>query len=115
MRAGEHNRQFWWGPATDPDVLRQYFFSANAEGGTNRSRYKNAEMDKLINDAAGTTDPARRRELYAQIQTKALNEAVMVFFSDSKNIFAFQKARLNDVTLDWSSTYPLFYDASTSR
>jgi peptide/nickel transport system substrate-binding protein len=115
VRQGMHNVQFWWGPGTDPDIVRQYFYSANADGGTNRSRYKNADMDKLIDDAAGTTDADKRKQLYSQIQMKALNEAIMVFFSDPSNIFAYQKTKANDIALDWSANYPLLYDASLAK
>ena len=80
-----------WGPATDPDVVRQYYYSKNADGGTNRSRYKNPEMDKMIDEAAAFTDPAKRQQAYAA-----------------------NKMKLSDVSLDWSSSYPLFYDASTT-
>jgi peptide/nickel transport system substrate-binding protein len=114
VRRGDHNMQPWWGPATDPDVVRQYFYSANANGGTNRSRYVNPEMDKLIDEAAGYTDPAKRQATYATIQKKALDEAIMIFIADSKNIFTAQKSKVNDIVLDWSSTYPLLYDASVN-
>ncbi len=114
VRRGDHNMQPWWGPATDPDVVRQYFYSANADGGTNRSRYKNQDMDNLINQAASYTDPAKRQATYATIQKKALDEAIMIFIADSKNIFTTQKSKVNDILLDWSSTYPLLYDASVN-
>ncbi len=112
VRRGEHNMQPWWGPSTDPDVVRQYYHSKNAEGGTNRSRYKNPEMDRMIEEAAGFTDPEKRKQAYAKIQQKVLDEAIMVFIADSKNVYAANKAKLSDVSLDWSSSYPLFYDAS---
>ncbi len=115
VRAGQHNLQFWIETATDPDVVRVLFYSKNADGGTNRNRYKNPEMDKLIDDAAGSTDPAKRKTLYAQIQKKALDEAVMVFFTDAINIFAYQKAKVRDPLLDWSANYPLFYDATLAK
>jgi len=112
VRRGDHNMQPWWGPSTDPDVVRQYYHSKNADGGTNRSRYKNPEMDKMIDEAAGFTDPNKRKEAYAKIQKKVLDEAIMVFIADSKNIYAVNKAKVSDVHLDWSSNYPLLYDAS---
>jgi peptide/nickel transport system substrate-binding protein len=114
VRRGDHNMQPWWGPATDPDVVRQYFYSANANGGTNRSRYKNPDMDKLIDEAASYTDPAKRQATYTTIQKKALDEAIMIYIADSKNIFTTQKSKVNDVVLDWSSTYPQLYDASVN-
>jgi ABC-type transport system substrate-binding protein len=71
-------------------------------------------MDKLIDEAASYTDPAKRQATYTTIQKKALDEAIMIFIADSKNIFTTQKSKVNDVVLDWSSTYPQLYDASVN-
>jgi hypothetical protein len=46
---------------------------------------------------------------------KVLNEAVMVFFSDPTNVFAYQKSKVQGAIIDWSATYPFFYDASLSK
>jgi len=115
VRAGQHNLQFWWDTRTDPDVVRILLYSANANGGTNRNRYKNAEMDTLIDEAAGTTDPAKRKRLYTQIQMKTLQEAIMVFFADPLNVFAIQKNKVMGVTLDWSATNVLLHNAWLRR
>jgi peptide/nickel transport system substrate-binding protein len=115
VRAGQHNLQFWWDTRTDPDVVRILLYSANANGGTNRNRYKNAEMDTLIDDAAGTTDPAKRKRLYSQIQMKTLQEAIMVFFADPLNVFAIQKAKVMGAVLDWSATNVLLHNAWLRR
>ncbi len=88
VRAGEHNSQNWWETATDPDVVRILFSSANAGGGTNRSNYKSATMDKLIDEAAGTTDATKRADLYAQIQKLAADDAIMVFYVDPDVLYA---------------------------
>ena len=110
VRAGKHHMQFWWESAGDPNVLRILVHSSNANGGTNRNRYKNPEMDKLIDEAAAQTDVEKRKALYSQIQSKVLDDAVMVFFADPLSIFAFQKT-LRDVTVDWSGNYPFFHTA----
>ena len=115
VRAGKHNLQFWWETDPDPDVVRILLHSKNADGGTNRNRYKNAEMDRLIDQASGTTDPAKRKQLYSQIQMKALREAIMVPFSDPLNIFAYRKGKVGGVLLDWSATNVLLYDASLPK
>jgi peptide/nickel transport system substrate-binding protein len=112
VRAGQHNLQFWNETTTDPDVVRELLYSANADGGTNRNRYKNADMDKLIDEAAGTTDPAERTKFYAQIQKKVLDEAIMVPFANVVTLFAYQKNKVNGAELDWSSNFPFFYDTS---
>ena len=47
-----------WGVFDNPmDQLRSTYLSSNP-GGINYNLLKSAEMDRLINDAAGTTDPA---------------------------------------------------------
>jgi peptide/nickel transport system substrate-binding protein len=112
VRAGEHHLQFWQETGTDPDILRVYFHSENADGGTNRNRYKNEEMDALLADAAAQTDPAARAELYSEIQMKALDEAIMVYFAEPINIFAFREAEVANIALSWSGAYPFFYDTT---
>lgn len=83
VRAGQHNTQHWWDTFTDPDgVVRTLYHSSNADGGTNRNRYRNEDMDALIDAAAAAADPAARAELYAQIQQKVADEAIMVFLND---------------------------------
>jgi ABC-type transport system substrate-binding protein len=72
-------------------------------------------MGQLIDEAAGATDPNKRKQLYTQVQKKALDEAILAFFADPINVFAYQKARLSDPVLDWSATYPQFYDASVTK
>jgi len=115
VRAGQHHLQFWWEPDLDPDVVRILLYSKNADGGTNRNRYKNAEMDKLIDDAAATTDPAKRKQLYSEIQMKTLREAVMVAFADPLDLFAYQKGKIDGVVLDWSATDVLCHGVSLRK
>ncbi len=111
VRAGKHNLQYWWETGADPDVVRVLLYSKNADGGTNRNRYKNADMDHLIDQAAATTNAVSRKQLYAEIQMKTLQEAIMVPVADPLNIFAYGKARVTGPVLDWSSTDLLLYDA----
>ena len=54
---------------TDPDMLRRVFHSAQMPpAGLNRVFYRNEEVDRLIDDAARTTDEAKRREFYSRAQ-----------------------------------------------
>jgi ABC-type transport system substrate-binding protein len=113
VRTGQHHVQFWWGPATDPDgVFRVFFHSSNADGGTNRNRYVNPEVDAMIDEAAGTVDRAARAELYSALQIRMLEEAVMAFFSEPTSAYAFRPEQVRNVHLDFSSIYPLFYDTT---
>jgi peptide/nickel transport system substrate-binding protein len=114
VRSGQHNSQNWWDTQTDPDgVFRTLFHSSNADGGTNRNRYKNPEMDKLIDDAAGSADPATRIELYKQIQKLAADDAIMVYFNDPYLLYG-SISTLQNVQYLGGGTLPNFYGASFS-
>jgi ABC-type transport system substrate-binding protein len=111
VRAGEHNTQNWWDTQTDPDgVMRTLFHSSNADGGTNRNRYRNAEMDAMIDAAVGIADPEARAAAYAAIQEKIADEVIMVFFWDDVVRFATVPS-LKGVITSGSGFTPLFYGA----
>ena len=112
VRAGEHNTQQWWDTQTDPDgVFRTLFHSSNADGGTNRNRYVNEEMDELIDRAVGIGDPEERAAVYAEIQQKAADEVIMVYFQDPVVLFA-STPDVSGVTILGGGFIPNFYAAS---
>jgi peptide/nickel transport system substrate-binding protein len=112
VRAGEHNTQQWWDTQTDPDgVFRTLFHSSNADGGTNRNRYRNEEMDMLIDEAVGIGDQEARAEVYAQIQQKIADEVIMAFFNDPVVLFA-ATPQVEGVTILGGGFIPNFYAAS---
>lgn len=49
------------------DAIFSLLYTSNAAW--NETRWNNADFDKLINEARGTADEAKRRDLYAQAQT----------------------------------------------
>ena len=61
-------------PVIDPDVLRLAFHAdsipaeANAWGGMNRMRYRNAQVDALLERGRAAADPAARAQAYAEVQ-----------------------------------------------
>lgn len=112
VRSGQHNSQGWWDTQTDPDgVFRTLMHSSNANGGTNRNRYVNPEMDALIDAAAGEADPEARAALYADIQRLAADEAVMVFLIDPYVLYA-HSASLTGVRYMSGGNIPNFYAAT---
>lgn len=62
----------WVGGNQDPIFLRDLFagteFPDKKNGGRNRSRYANAEFDRLVNEAVDTVDKNKARELYVKAQ-----------------------------------------------
>ena len=114
VRQGQHNMQAWWETGTDPDMVRTFFHSSNAGGGTNRNNYINDEMDIMIDEAAAEPDPAKRCELYSVIQKKVKDEAIMEFWSDPLILYA-NDAKLDGVTYYQGGNVPSFYAATLSE
>jgi peptide/nickel transport system substrate-binding protein len=113
VRAGEHNTQGWWDTWTDPGGLAVLFDSSNADGGTNRNRYRSEAMDALLDEAAGTADTTARAALYAEIQKLAADDAVMVYLNDPYLLYA-SSASLQGVKYLAGGNLPNLYAASLS-
>ena len=114
VRSGQHNTQGWWETGTDPDMVRTFFHSSNAHGGTNRNNYINEEMDAMIDEAAAEPDPAKRCELYSEIQKKVKDEAIMEWWADPVILYAHTN-NLSGVTYYLGGNTPYFYAASIAR
>jgi peptide/nickel transport system substrate-binding protein len=60
----------WIGGNEDPDIFEYAFHSDKfPPHGANRSYYVNPKIDQLINRGRAETDPARRKPIYAEIQS----------------------------------------------
>ena len=72
---------------SDPLYALIRFFHSNqiAPTGVNWSHYRDAEMDRLIDTALATFDAAEVDRLMAQVHTKAVNEALLVFVVHDTN------------------------------
>ena len=59
----------WIGGNEDPDIFEHVFSSASfPPAGANRSYYANPVVDRLLQDAHGSTDQERRRADYLKVQ-----------------------------------------------
>ncbi len=114
VRSGQHNTQGWWDTGTDPDIVRIFFYSTNAGGGTNRNNYINEDMDRMIDDAAAQPDPEARCALYSDIQKKVKDEAIMEFWSDPEILYAHSN-KLADVLYYLGGNTPYFYGAKIAE
>lgn len=88
--AGEHDMFILgWGTVTgDSDYgLYALFHSSQFGDAGNRTFYKNAEVDRLLDLGRASTDPAARRRAYDQAQQLIFNDAPWVFlaFGDELN------------------------------
>ncbi len=76
---------------TDPDILRLVYHSQQAPpAGLNRVRYRNPDVDRLIEEAAGATGATRRRELYAQAQRLIAGDVPYISLWYKTNVAIFQ-------------------------
>ncbi|MDW6021614.1 ABC transporter substrate-binding protein [Mesorhizobium sp. BAC0120] len=69
--AGEHDTFLLGGSSDngDPDNMLSYLLTCEGvAGGSNRSRWCDADFDKLLKEGRETSDPAKRAEIYRQAQ-----------------------------------------------
>jgi peptide/nickel transport system substrate-binding protein len=83
----------WGSDFPDPaGNLLPVFHSRNVgDGGSNFANYKNAELDKLLDNQNALTDNAKRTELMIQAQTIIANESIWIVFDHPKQPFALNK------------------------
>ena len=94
---------FMWFSYGDPDVLRTLFHSANV-GAFNRSKYQIPEVDKMLEDAAGSTDTAHRADVYKQIQQRVLKDTAIVPLVDTI-VYNAKRASVQGEILDALASY----------
>ncbi len=80
-----------WVGVTDPDMLRRVYHSRQAPpSGLNRVFYSNADVDRLIESAAGAPDDEHRREFYSRAQQLIAEDVPYVSLWYKTNVAVFQ-------------------------
>ena len=74
----------------DPDNFGGLFSSAGIPI-SNTSHYSNSDVDKLLTEAARTTDHAKRIELYQAMQRQVLDDAPWIFINSVLQVRAARK------------------------
>ena len=67
----------WWG-YSDPDVLRVLYHSSEVGTGFAISRYRDDNLDKMLEDALAELDTAKREQRYFEIQELIMDMALTV-------------------------------------
>jgi peptide/nickel transport system substrate-binding protein len=79
-----------WPGIADPHLYYELFHSSNF-GNYNRTRYKNAEMDKLTEEGDSTLDPVKRRAAYVKVQELAAKDLPFISLWFPMNTAVFRK------------------------
>jgi peptide/nickel transport system substrate-binding protein len=81
-----------WVGVVDPDIFYYLFHSSSVPpNGANRGRYRNAEMDRLLELSRRTIDQTQRRELYSRIQKTLAADAVYTSLWYRDNLVVIRK------------------------
>ncbi|SNT53689.1 peptide/nickel transport system substrate-binding protein [Actinomadura meyerae] len=96
----------------EPDILR-YFYAADrfpGKGGGNFFRYTDGKLDGWLTDAAESTDPDERRQIYSRIQLHLNAHALVIPTYVPERVLGVSK-KVAGLGFDASAT-PLFHEAS---
>jgi peptide/nickel transport system substrate-binding protein len=69
---------WWYNETRDPDNALRWCVWGAGDNKSYFTRYNNDEVNKLVDQASGETDPAKRAELYARIQKTVVDEVAQV-------------------------------------
>ncbi len=72
-----------WQGGVDPD--RNVYIFLHSKGSANRSGFSDPEMDRLLDAGRGTTDPARRLEIYSGISNLLARELPYIYLNYFNN------------------------------
>jgi peptide/nickel transport system substrate-binding protein len=101
-----------WVGVTDPDMLRRVYHSKQTPPtGLNRVYYSNADVDRLIGEAALAVDIPTRRALYARAQQLIAADVPYVSLWYKKNVAVFQPD-LSGVRLSAIADFTFLKDVS---
>jgi peptide/nickel transport system substrate-binding protein len=105
----------WVGGNEQPDIFAFAFSSARIPPkGPNRGRYRNPELDVLLDDAAQSTDQDQRKRDYAQAQQILARDlpAVNLWYQDSILVY---NRRLSGIAISPSGSFAFLRTAQVQE
>lgn len=101
----------------DPQAALKCFYSATPQSACNYTTFKNAEFDKLIDEAGQADDAARRGQLLQKANALLYEEAPVWFFNYNKAVMAVQPwlkgIQLNATELTHQNVEDLWVDETS--
>jgi len=96
---------------SDPDILRKFFHS---QAGFNWSKVSDPEMDNWLTEAARVSDRDRRADLYSQVQTRVMENALVIPIRDYVNLNGVSN-RVQGLRFDAQGWFPWLIDVTLAR
>ncbi len=93
-----------FGPFTDPDESQLWHSRATNAGGFNGMQFKNARVDKLLDDGVATFDQAKRKQIYAELQDIMADEVPGPILVFAKALVGVNKRVQGTKYSTWGST-----------
>jgi len=106
--------QWTAGSMADPDILRRVFHSKQTPpAGFNRGHYSNPRVDALLDEAASSTDDARRLELFREVQRIVAADVPYLSLWNKTNFVLGQRA-LTGLRVSTLADYTFLRDVARS-
>jgi peptide/nickel transport system substrate-binding protein len=100
--------------SSDPDILSSYFHSRNIENGFSWSRYSDPNLDQWLDEGARSTDPVQRAELYALVQERIMDEALIIPIRDYVNLNG-ASSSIKGLRYSLQGWFPWLYDVYVEK
>jgi ABC-type transport system substrate-binding protein len=109
----------WVGGNQDPVFLRDLFYSSEAPtptrtAGRNRTRYRSAEFDRVIDEAVNTLDPSKAKPLYAQAQQIVSRDLPMLPLW-YPNVMVVARKGVENIEVDPSNDYSFLRSVTVQK
>ena len=99
-----------WVGVTDPDIFYDVCHSSQfPPHGLNRGRYRNSQVDRLVEEGRVTMDRNKRRVVYNKVQKILLEDLPYIPLWYEKNVVVYNKD-LKGVSLWPNASYRTFVD-----
>jgi len=112
-REGKHNLMPFSLSSSDPDILRTFFESGNADAGFNWAKVRDARIDELLAEGISTRSAAGREAIYAEIQQRVMGQALIIPIRDYVNLNGVS-ARVRGLCFDAGGWFPWLHDVQLS-
>lgn len=110
IQGGTYNMVAFYTFGLDPAFLNSYFMT---DGSRNWTGYSNPQLDTLLQDAVTRIEPNIRRDLYNQIQTIIMDEALILPIRDYVNING-SVASVEGLSYDAYGWFPMMANVYTT-